>query len=233
MNAPISTLTPEINSYSYIIRDGILARLKELPTFQNIKKWGTTKMQRIQTDQIPFFGCYFIRERTSPDGDATAGEPRFIYETRIGYQVIVQSNDEAVAERALDAASVTIENLLRRQDWHRFLTPAAPPDDVVEIEGVLGGERKFVFGNSSITNETPVAELQMERTYKFRAGFPPIITDDLARIHVTVEYPWPYDPAAYDPPFEAEYEIPVQGEMVVDNYALLGLYWDKPPLTIV
>jgi len=225
-------LTPELNSYSYIIRDGMLARLKELPTFQNVKKFGTTKMQRIQVDQLPFVAVYFIRERTTPDGDPNAGDPRFIYETRLGYQVFVQSNDETVAEKALDAASVVIMNILRRQDWHRFETPAQPPDDIVEIEGILGGERVFRFGNTSITNETPVAELQMDQTYRFRAGFPPIVTDDLRRIHVQV-VPWPYDPASIEPPFNIQYDLPIQGELTVNDYTVLGLYWQKPTLTIL
>jgi hypothetical protein len=227
-----SSLTPDLHSYSYIIRDGILQRLKAVPTFQSIKRWGTTQMLRVQPNQLPFFGCYFMQEQLRPDGDWDAGAPHFVNDLQIGFQLILESADEAVAENNLDAAYRTLMNLLTYQWWFRFPMPAPFPP--VEIEGITRGQRRFKWGNPSITNETPVGELQCDLTYRFREFYLPGPFDDLRRIHVTVAYPWPYDPGAFDPPFVMQYDIPIEGEWLTQTpYWLQSPVFAKPKLDIV
>lgn len=222
-------MTPDLHSYSYIIRDGILRRIKVLPTFQTIKRFATTKMSRIQPDQLPFFGCYIIDEQRRPDGDWDAGAPHFIVDLKLGFSVMVESSDDQVAEDNLDAAYWTLMNLLTYQWWFRF--PMPKPWPPVDIEGITRGQRIHRFGNASNTNETPVAELQFDLTYRFRDFFNPVVMDDLKRIHVTVAYPWPYDPNAYDPPFTVQYDIPIEGEFLANVYSLQRPVFWKPVLT--
>jgi hypothetical protein len=223
-------LTPDIFSYSFIIRDGILQRIKAIPTFQSVKRFATTQMQRIQPDQLPFFGCYIMDEQRRPDGDWNAGAPHFIVDLRLGFSVIIENSDEAVAEQNLDTAYKALMDMLTYQWWFRFPMPA--PHKPVEIEGITRGQRKFRWGNASNTNETPVGELQFDLTYRFRDFFLPGPFDDLRRIHVTVAYPWPYDPNAYDPPLTMQYDIPIEGQFTVNDYTLQRPEFARPLLTV-
>jgi hypothetical protein len=225
-------LTPDLHSYSYIIRDGILQRIKAVPTFQSIKKFGTTKMSRVQLDQIPFLGCYIIDEQLRPDGDWDAGAPKFVCDLRLGFSVILENSNDALAEDNLDAAYWTLMNLLTYQRWFRFVMPAPFPP--VDIEGITRGQRLHKFGNAPNTNETPVAELQFDMTYRYREFFLPMVTDDLKQIHVTVAYPWPYDPNAYVPPFTVQYDIPIEGEFRPQpGYDLQSPVFARPVLDIL
>jgi len=199
------TFTPDLHSYSYIIRDGWLQRIKAVPTFRSIKKFGTAKMYQIQKEQLPFLAVYLVDEQMRPDGDPNAGEPRFISEVRFGFSVMLENVNDSLAEDNLDSAYWTLMNLLTNPHWHRFDMPA--PWKPVYIEGITRGSRRHVFGNAGKTNETPVAELQFDMTFRHREGFPPGPFDDLNRIHVTVAYPWPYDPGANVPPFLVQYDL--------------------------
>src|SRR5215831_7581748 len=138
----MTTLTPDVYSYSFIIRDGILERIKQMPMFQNIAKFGTTKMGRVQLEDIPFFGCYLISEKLTPDGDANAGEARFVHALKLGFSVIIQNNNEEAAEASLDTAHWALMNYLTHPDWHRFDVPGFPR---IHIESVIEGNRKHVY----------------------------------------------------------------------------------------
>jgi hypothetical protein len=190
-------VTPDKHSYSLIIKNEILARLKLVPTFASIKKFATSPMRQIQAEHIPYLGCYLLEELLEPDGDGNAGEPRFTHAVKIGFTVVIENNNPDVAEQNLDAAHWAIMNLLHDPRWHVFKMP--PPFKPVRIESITKGTRKHIYGNASKDNETPVAELQMDLTYRHRTRFEPIITDTLDSIHEVVAYPWPYDPLANEP----------------------------------
>jgi len=230
-------MNADINSCSFIIRDGILERLKQVPTFQSVARWGTTKMTRVQPKDIPFFGCYLIEEMMAPDGDPNHAQPRFVHTVRLGFSVFIQSNDDAIAERNLDSAHWTIMRLLEQMKWHRFPAsgtfldnPYTQEHNDVRIESIIRGARKHSFGNRAIDNETPVAELQMDLTIVHRTEFPPIVKDDLRKIHVTVAYPWPYDPNLEEP-FTVEYDLLAQGDLEAPPYATLAPKFATPKLT--
>jgi hypothetical protein len=223
------TLTPDINSFSYIVRDGILERLKTFPTFSSVKKWSRNRMKGpIQGGEIPYFGVYFTEETMTPDGDPNAGAPKFTHHLKLTFQVVIQCNDNDVAEQNLDTAHWAIMNYLHRQDWFRF--PMPTPITHVDIEGIERGFRKHQFGNAGLNNETPVAELQMDLTLKFRTYFEPYVPDDFNRMHVTVAHPWPYDPGAYDPPFTMVYDLMENTEQPVDDYSLNSPQFATPTL---
>jgi hypothetical protein len=206
----VTITTPDVHSYSYLIWQGLFARLKELPTFGSIVKWSDNPASRIQIADVPYFGCYFLEERTEPDGDDNAGEPDFIYHVKLGFSVFIEQNDATIATQVLDTADTAIMSYFYQMRWFRFKF-SAPYDDV-RIEAVRGGTRRVKYGNTSINNERPVAELQKDLTIKFRAGFPPLVTDDFLKMHVTVAPKWPYDPGAYVPGFVIRYGEEVEVE---------------------
>jgi hypothetical protein len=196
-------MTPETNSYTFLIRDEMIARIKGLGFFKNVARWGRTKMKAVQEPHLPYFGCYFIQEDLRGDGDINAGEPRFYHEAKYGFSYMIKHIDDEIAENQLDSAYWALMNgLLTPQQWQRF-------SNDVQIEGVLRVKRLNVFGNSALNNETPVAELQVEYTVTYRSAFEPVVEDVLEKVHVTVAYPWPYDPNAEEP-FIAEYDLPTQ-----------------------
>lgn len=184
---------PDVNSYSILIRDGLLARVQALPFFATVAKFGHSKAKIIQAEHIPYFGCYLIEENLSPDGDANAAEPRFLHRLNLGFSYIIQNIDPDEAEDTLDAGHWAVMNLLTQPDWHTFRDGNAVV--LAQIEAVTGGHRSHEFGSiGSSQNETPIAEMRMELTYTFRTGFPPVIPDILEHVHVETVYPWPKDP---------------------------------------
>src|SRR5262245_51162667 len=108
LRPPSSSFTPDLHSYGYIIRDGLLQRIKIVPTFSSIKKWITTKAYRIQPEHLPSFGLYIMDEQMRPDGDPNAGEPRFTHELKLGFSVMVQNTNDVLGEDSLDAAYWTL-----------------------------------------------------------------------------------------------------------------------------
>jgi len=72
--------------------------------------------------------------------------------------------------------------------------------------------------------------LQMDLTIVHRTEFPPIVKDDLNRIHVTVAYPWPYDPNLEEP-FTVENDLLAQGYVEAPNYSLISPSFARPKVT--
>lgn len=204
----VPIVNPAAHSFSYIIRDGILARMKTRPTFQSVKKFARNKMQgQVQKENLPYFGCFLLRDRFGPDGDTNAGAPHFMHRTDIGFSVMISCDDVDVAENNLDLAHWSIMTYLTRQDWWHFKMPEGSPFPEVQIESIEGGEWKPNYGRE-VNHETPWAEMAMQVYIKYRTIFEPEVLDRFEKMHVTVAPKWPYDPGAYDPPFVAEYDLP-------------------------
>jgi hypothetical protein len=204
---PSPALPPTPQSYSLVIRDGILERLKTVPTFSTVKLFAKNRGKGpIQNENIPFLACYFMTEDWGPDGDINAGAPKFTHRLKLGFSVIIQSNNNEGAEQNLDMAHWAIMNYLSLQSWWHFPMPDPWPDAM--IEGVERGSRRHVFGNAGLNNETPIAELQMDLTFVHRTYFPPEVNDLFLNMHLTLAPQWPYDPGAYKPPAEYVFNIP-------------------------
>jgi len=227
-------LNVDVQSPSFIITDGIIERLKKVPTFQSVKRWSKTPAYRVQAkvedNQVPYIGCYLIDEMMTPDGDANHAEPRFVHTARIGFSIWIASNDDAAAKQNLDSAYWAIMNLLTNERWHVF--PASGNWNLgrpLRIECINRGSYKYRWGNRMINNETPIAELDMDLTIVHRSYWPPIIPDVLQRIRVTVAADWPFDPNANEPVL-VEYDLPIIGEFEPQDYSLLHLSFAQPPL---
>lgn len=172
------------------VRNRILDRIKLLPFFSNpslSKAFTYTKNRslQVQPDSIPVCGVYFLQETRTPDGDSNAGEPRFRVNARYGISVILINNDLELAEDQLDLAAEAIRNGLLT-DPTIYRNDDEPDSD---IQGFSFEMRRHNFG-SSLENETPFAELQMEMNIDLGSiTYPPVIEDNLEIINVKTAFP--------------------------------------------
>ena len=179
------------HSYSLLIRNGVLARLKLVPPFDGCAAYGRSRARVIQAEHVPYLGCYMVEENLSPHGDANHAEPRFTHKLVLGFSYIIQNNDADLAEDQLDAGHWSVMKLLHDPKWHTF----DYVDEDVRIESITGGSRHHLFGNISPQNETPIAEMRMEMTFTYETYFDPMISDVFRTMHMKTVYPWPDDPA--------------------------------------
>lgn len=172
-----------MSSYPILVRDGIMARIKNLPYFREGDfKFSTNKSMQIQPQSIPFCGVYFLSETTSPDGDANVGEPRFRSMARFGFSVIVQNNKADFAEQELDKAWDAIASL--------FTDSTLYNNNTFKIQAYTNGVRTHQFGSVGAENEMPIAELRYDLTCDLGTiTYPPVVTDDFETLHVETGYP--------------------------------------------
>jgi hypothetical protein len=179
----------DTQSYTHLIRQVFFDVISSDPFFANytIRK---NRMLAIQHEQLPYLGIYLINEPMTPDGDGNAGNIRFTHLPRIGFSLMLVNNDQDVCEQALDAAFRHLElrlwgdpyinNVL---DTHNPHTGYTNPDNV-RFESIERAERRYVWGNTSLTNQTPIGELQYDITLKHRSYEEPGPFDDLETIDV-------------------------------------------------
>jgi len=189
------------SSYAMIVRDAMLARIQAIPFFAAFNKFSTAKALPIQPEQLPFFGIYFINEDLTPDGDANAGEPSFRSSALYGFSIIVQNNDAEAAENKLDEAWVLLLDKL-------FRDPSLYLNKNAMIQAYVRGNRTHQFGAIGADNATPIAECRFTLTCDLGVvDFPPLVPDELERIHMETRYPnYGVDPAEVQQ-VVAEYEL--------------------------
>lgn len=182
------------SSYSFLVRDAILARLKALNDLAGFTFASTTALA-IQPQSVPYCGVYFMSEMMSPDGDANAGEVRFRVTTKIGISVIIQNNDPATVELKLDQIYQAVMGKLFSDD--RLYN-----DTNVKVQGFTNGARQHMFGSLNKDQELPIAELRLEISCDLGTiNYEPYVPDDLEIIHVTTDYP------DGTPQVQAEYDL--------------------------
>ena len=182
----------DTQSYSLVIRDAFFDALAGMPMFTSFTKRKCKQFQ-VQQAQVPYLGTYIIRENMTPDGDANAGHIRFIHNLTLGYSVIIQNMSPEITEQKLDAIFWAIMNRLWTDQYLMNLLDTrmypggeyAMPDNT-RVEGIMRGERRHIWGNTSLSNEMPIAELQYDVTIMYRTGWWPVITDDFLRMHEEV-----------------------------------------------
>jgi hypothetical protein len=191
----MSVLTPDlvlnVNSDSYFIRRGWLARLLLIPPFNTAAKVSRTNARPTQVEHIPFLGCYFMTEQGGPLGDPMDGEPRFKVTLKLGFSWIILNNDSDAAEDKLDQAHWAFMKLLHDPAWKNF-------DNGMRVEAITEFSRDMEFGSMAHNNETPVAELRMEITLTHGIYFDPIIDDAFEVFHMTTSQAG-IDPAEVKP----------------------------------
>jgi hypothetical protein len=169
-------------SYSQVIRDAFFAKAVKLPFFAGFTA-RRSKQLPIQQTHIPYLGVYIAAEDMGPDGDANAGEIRFIHRLQVCFQVIIENNDPVAAELKLDGAFWAIMNgLWRDPKLTNFINSDMP--DNTRIEAIERGRRVHAFGAYGANNEKPYAELSYFATVIYRAEYGATVTDDLHTIYV-------------------------------------------------
>jgi hypothetical protein len=174
----MTALVPNKNSDSYYIRIGWLERLRLIPPFNSAAKVVRTIARPTQIEHIPFLGAYFLDENGGPDGDANAGEPRFVTTLKLGFSWIILDNDPEEAEDKLDVAYWSFMKILHDPAWKDF-------GNGIRCEAITDYALDKIYGNR--INETPVAEMQMQITLTHRIYFDPIIDDAFEVLHSTTE----------------------------------------------
>jgi hypothetical protein len=172
-------------SYTWVLREQFIVTLA--PYFVGFTILRSNQVP-IQRAQLPVLGVYLLPERMTPEENnpnANQGMITFKHNFQIGISVIIANNDPDIAEQKLDAAFWTVMNTLWPSQNLMRMTHSPNPDGVA-IEGVVNGVRRMVYGAVGLNNETPVAELQYEVNCTYRSDWPPIITDTLDTIAVTV-----------------------------------------------
>jgi hypothetical protein len=182
MLAPKATIT-ETQSYGWVIQNVFFDALDGDPFFANYTR-RKTPMNVVLVEHLPYLGVYIVDETMLPDGDANAGEPRFIHTLKIGFSVMVASNDMDLAAQTIDAAWWRIMNRIWTDAGIMNMLNSTNPDDT-RIEGLVRGMRRPVFGNPQANQQTPIAELRYEISCTFRTYWPPNVTDDLLEIDVS------------------------------------------------
>lgn len=181
----IHTKSPHVvqtqRSYSILVRDGILDRVKAMPFFATFTFASTVALQ-IQPDSLPYCGVYLLQDLMVPDGDPNVGEVRFRTTARIGFSVLVQNNDAVAAEYKLDAAFQSLAGL--------FSDHTLYDNKIFKIQAFTSGMRQHVFGALLKDNESPYAELRFEISCDLGTiTYPPYVPDDLEIIHVETAFP--------------------------------------------
>ena len=180
-----------MSSYAIVIADKAFELLAIAGS--QFKKFRRAPMVQMTPADLPALGVFILRETREPDGDANAGEPRFIHRLHLGISGSIALSDEGEQLIALEAMMADIDD--------KLLTSVA---FVSLIEGVLSMDRKSQY---SVMGETTLAEIQIEMIVTFRSTWPPVVVDDFLSMHSTTKYPDGGDPASTEQ-VVAEYDIP-------------------------
>jgi hypothetical protein len=172
----------ETQSQAFDINDAFLNLLTADPFFAGYTA-RQTKMLPVQVELIPYLGVYMIDESHTPDGDANATCVRFSHTARTGFSVVLKNADQNALRKSLDQAFLRIMTVLWTDQKLMNVFVNSNPEGVI-IESIVRGQRRHVFGNTGLNNETPFGELQYDVSAFWRSEWYPDITDDLLEINV-------------------------------------------------
>lgn len=186
-----------VHGWSHAIEVGLLGRMKAIPPFINAAKFVSSNVRPTQPEHIPFVGVYFMDETLAPLGDLEIGEAKFIAHTKFGISYIIQNNDSDMAAAILSAAYWSFMKMFHFPEWHLFPYPHPQyPDRKMWVDGVSAISHDRLYGN--LNNETPIAEMQIEITYKHGFDFEPVPLDKFELFHMET-WPWPAQPGEVKP----------------------------------
>jgi hypothetical protein len=180
----------DVQSYTHIIRNVFFDALDSDPFFASYTR-RKNRMLAVQHELLPYLGVYLIDEPMTPDGDSNAGNIRFVHAPRIGFSAMVVNNDQDVCETQLDAIFRHIEKRLWEDPYINNVLDTWNPHtgkgnpDNVRFESIDRGLRKYIWGNASLNNQTPIGELQYDVTVRHRSYEQPGPFDDLTTIDLT------------------------------------------------
>ena len=163
-----------MSSDATLIREAIISRLSTLPGYV-----GSIRRQpvpQIQPADLPQLSVVIKSERLSPDGDANAGDLRFIGDITITISDVRGFAKQPELDAAQDDALDAIETTLFNDGTFTKMGPEALFEAVTSISRTR---------NFPQQGEAYFAELRLEVTFEKRVEFPAIVTDALRHVVVT------------------------------------------------
>ncbi len=170
-----------MSTHAIEIADKALALLRAATFDPPFKSFRRTPLRQVAPDDLPLLMVYILRERRSPDGDANAGEPRFVHRVHLGIAGAVALSDDGAQLETLEAMMANIDDVL-----------LTDPRFINMFEGIESMDRRSQYASVA---ETPLGEIQIEMVVTFRSYWEPKVPDDFAVLHVETRYPT----AATDP----------------------------------
>jgi hypothetical protein len=188
----------DVQSYPWIILNGIYDRLAAASYFQGWVKRITSALPIEAGLQIPFLGIFLTQDDGGPDGDGNAGDIRFSHNFTVGFQIVVKNNDSTAMLKTLDQAYwFAVNQLLHDNSLTNRLNTTLPDGVTIESYPRLRVRMPDVWGLAGIAkNETPFGERLFYLTMQLRTCFFPNVFPDLERISVTTAFPFGGDDAA-------------------------------------
>jgi hypothetical protein len=184
----------DAQSYSWIILNAIYDRIAASSLFQDYAVKRITRAMPIEAGyQIPFIGIYLGNETATPDGDANAGDIRFIHTVPVGVQIVVKNNDSVEMQQTLDRAKWFFLNQLLRDNTFTNRLHTTMPDGVT-IEGFPRLRIPSPDWGRDSKNEVPLGMQLIELTYTLRTEWFPTEFDDLKSIGISAYPVLEYEP---------------------------------------
>lgn len=179
------------------IRDAVFTRVAAMPGWASTSK---SIVPQLQPNKLPAARVFIIGELMTADGDANAGEPRFVGTVTIGVSVVRGFSDPAVLSGLADADIEAVEDRL-------FSDPTFVTfdEDSALFEGIAQVKRTRAFPKEG---ETYFVETQIEIALLTRVEFPPLVPDALEKIVVRTRPP---GDLANDP----AHVIAIDGEIIL------------------
>lgn len=128
-------------------------------------------------EELPFCVVYIAGDKAEPDGDANMGVPDYVHVSQIVVEVIHKAASGPALKTALytDAQRI-LDVLLSDHSWWQDQTADADAE-------ALG--RFDVKYDTPPEGEMIVGRVQVALDVRHRTTWPPVITDDLAVLHLT------------------------------------------------
>jgi hypothetical protein len=98
-----------VSTPALAIRDAIFDRVNGWPGFNEFRR---APHVQVHPDKLPSLAVYLMGETMRPDGDANAGEPKFVSDVVVAVAVIRKAGDAAALEGAIDVDVTDIETAL-------------------------------------------------------------------------------------------------------------------------
>jgi hypothetical protein len=159
------------------IHDAVWKRLTTKLT--GFVSFNTSPFYVVQPANLPRVGVDILRDNAqSIDDEVLTGEPKYTHYLTIGISVATLASDDMAQFKGIEQQVANIYNILLQDPT--FVGGTDSP-----IEGITRIDRKTQF---SSVGEMPLAEIQIEMTFRYWTTWPPIVPDDFLRMHLETRF---------------------------------------------
>ncbi|BCP53786.1 hypothetical protein K32_24030 [Kaistia sp. 32K] len=174
------------------IRDHAAQLLGTLPGFAG--RVQANAILPMKAADLPCIRCTLLGRTMSPDGDATAGEPKFISSLRLGISALINADAVDALDTSLyQATEDMLDVLLTSPAW------------LASFEAITAIEASYHMVDQASSNaELLMAEARLIITIRMGEAFEPVLPDSFQRLHMASNRPG----ATSDKPFGADIDLP-------------------------